>query len=383
MRIKVVKGSDSLGLCQYLLAPEKQIDRERNPVLYSNMIGRDAGELAEEFRFSRLLNKNVESFMCHYCVSMPPGEKVESPQIINISKGLLQKMGHEKCQYLIVQHYDREHRNEVQHWHIATSAIALDGKWVNDSFNRPKLRTSEQQLEQEFGLRQTAVRAVRDRHNLTTGEYRLKERSGKVLPKEKLWKLIQKSAEGKPTMTTFVERLLHDGVSVQLNGLEEGTVKGISYGIDDVAFPGSKLGPAYSFRGVQEHLEVSYKPERDNQAIQELVQLERLGRGAEEVTTAATVSADSTAPAAQMWNKVSAAMAQVDESLKSLQARTRKARIKKQPVQPVPEIELLNQAADRQLTEPAPEIELTQPAPEPSPEHEAKAKAKPDIDWEL
>ncbi|HEY9828329.1 MAG TPA: relaxase/mobilization nuclease domain-containing protein [Stenomitos sp.] len=277
MRIKVVKGNDPTGLCQYLLDPAKQIEEKENPILYSNMSGRTGEELAEEFRFAKTLNRRVETSMCHYCVSMPPGEQIGRNHITAISKGLLQKMGHEKCQYFIVQHHDREHRNGVQHWHIATSAIALDGQWVNDGFNRNRLRQVEQQLEREFGLQETVIRSVRDRHNLTTGEYRLKERSGKILPKEMLWQKIQSAAQGQQTFPQFVERLQRSGVTVKLNrmdgldGLQGEGIKGISYGINGVAFAGAKLGPAYSLRGIQQHLGVNYDPARDDAALGQLM----------------------------------------------------------------------------------------------------------------
>ncbi|MCG9892587.1 MAG: relaxase/mobilization nuclease domain-containing protein [Thermosynechococcaceae cyanobacterium MS004] len=378
MRIKIIKGNDPSGLCQYLLAPEKQIEKKDSPILYSNMSGRDAEELAAEFRYARTVNRRVRNCMCHYSVSMPPEEKIGADKIKAVSKALLEKMGHERCQYFIVQHHDREHRNGVQHWHIATSAIALNGKWVNDSFNRPKLRKIEPELEQQFGLQQTTVRAVRDRHNLTTGEYRLKERSGKVLPKEKLWQLIQKATEGKPTMTEFVERIQRSGASVQLYGLEQGSARGISYGVDGVAFPGGKLGPAYSFNGVQEHLGVSYEPERDNEGLRQLLShplpIEKVEATEPEPELVMVDQAQQEQPSAdEMMKQINKAIARIRQRRINMQNQ---ARAQTLPQTTAPESRQTGQQqTGQQPTEP-------EPAPE-TPEAIAKAKPKQDIDWEL
>jgi hypothetical protein len=371
MRVKAVKGNNALRLCEYILDPMKQLEDGGRPILYTNMSGRHAVELAQEFQFSHELNPRVENGVCHYCVSMPAGEKVERPTIVAASKRLLELAGHAKCQYFITQHHDREHQNGVQHWHIATSAIALDGRWVDDGFIRKRLRNIEQQIERELGLRQTTIRPPKLRHNLTTGEYRLKERSGKVLPKEKLWQIIQSAAEGKPTMTEFVEQLQRGGASVQLYGLEQGKARGISYGVDGVAFPGGKLGPAYSLNGVQEHLGVSYEPERDNQGIQQLLSHPL---PAEPKPESELVMANQGHQGAPNTDEI---MSQVNEVI----ARIRKRRIKMQttaqtiPQTTPPKSQQTDQQTDQQPTESAPET-----APDAQ---EAKAKPKQDIDWEL
>jgi hypothetical protein len=360
MRIKVVKGNDPTGLCQYLLDPLKQVQKSENPILHSNMSGRNGEELAEEFRFARTLNRRVQTSMCHYCVSMPPGEQVEQNNITAISKGLLHKMGHDKCQYFIVQHHDREHRNGVQHWHIATIAIALDGQWVDDGFNRRRLRQVEQQLEQQFALRQTIVRAVRERQNLTTGEYRLKERTGGKLPKERLWETIQQAAQEKPTLTKFIGRLQQVGVSVRLRGIEQGKVTGISYGMDGVAFPGAKLGPAYSFNGIQEHMGIDYNPERDNPTLQEAMQYE-------------TERVDHTTAAVADGQSATELLDTVGQTIDRI--RQRRLKLQQLPVQDEAQTsETIT--TDEDLIKNAPLEQQTQRS-------KVKSESSPEIDWEL
>ena len=267
MNINYSKGSSPGGICRYLLNEQKQKQTEQNPILETNMSGRDAEELAEEFRFSHDLNRRVEQTMVHYSVSLPTGEKVRDEEIGQISRGLLEKTGHGDCQYFVVRHHDRELHNDVTHWHVLTSAVNLKGQWVDDSFIKLRLKTVERELEQAFQLSQRDVRQERERHNLTTGEYRLRERTGKELPKERLWQTIQTHASDRPSMTDLTTRLKAEGVAVQFR-TREGQVQGISYAVDGVAFPGYKLGKAYSFTGLQKHLGVSHSPNQDEQLRQ-------------------------------------------------------------------------------------------------------------------
>jgi hypothetical protein len=117
-------------------------------------------------------------------------------------------------------------------------------------------------MEEAFGLKQTQVRAKPDRYNLTTGEYRLKERTGKELTKEKLWRALQQQTADQPSMLMLVTRLKAENISVRLYA-RDGQIDGISYGMEGIAFPGYKLGAAYSFKGLQRHLGVDHAPEQD------------------------------------------------------------------------------------------------------------------------
>ena len=270
MLIKVTKGSDPHKLASYLLRPDKQ-KADKPPEIDTNMVGANALELAEEFRFSHTLNPRVQQTMAHYSVSLAPEERVQPETRREISRRILEETGHSDCMYLSVEHHDQSHKNDVQHWHIATSNVDLDGNHIEDDFIRVKLRGIERSLEQEFGLQPTRVRAEEERKNLTTGEYRLKERTQRTLPKERLWRAIDQAASDQPSMSLLVARLRVEDISVRLRQ-QNGQTTGVSYEVDGIAFPGYKLGKAYSFNGLQKHLGVNYLPEQDSQ-LQELSQM--------------------------------------------------------------------------------------------------------------
>jgi Relaxase/Mobilisation nuclease domain len=70
--------------------------------------------------------------MTHLAVSLSPGEHVASTQMADISLRILDSMGYGKCPFFVTQHHDKESANGVQHWHIATTTIDVEGVWVLD-----------------------------------------------------------------------------------------------------------------------------------------------------------------------------------------------------------------------------------------------------------
>jgi hypothetical protein len=64
----------------------------------------------------------------------------------------LAKTGHQDCQYLVVEHHDRKDHHQVQHWHIVTSSVDMNGKWVDDAFIKLRLQHLERELTEPLGL---------------------------------------------------------------------------------------------------------------------------------------------------------------------------------------------------------------------------------------
>ncbi|MBE9062877.1 relaxase/mobilization nuclease domain-containing protein [cf. Phormidesmis sp. LEGE 11477] len=216
------------------------------------MPGSTTEQLAHNLHLLAKLNPNVEKIVAHYSVSLHPKEakQVGRSQIAAISEMMLSELGHGMCPYFGVEHHDAEQK----HWHLVASTVAYDGSWVNNSFERYRIRTLEEQLAQRFQLLTSRERAAQRKKHLTTGEYRQKARTGEVLPKEKLWNALDDCIEQGISIERFVLslRVRYPEISVQFR--EEGSQKvGISFGIDGAAFAGRRLGKAYSLRGLRAH----------------------------------------------------------------------------------------------------------------------------------
>ncbi len=267
MIIKMVKGSNAHGLCSYLLDPDKVSSAK--PIIISNMAWSTPKDLACEFDWivSRPRIRQVRQTMAHLMVSLPPDEHVDTRQIALISLKILDSMGHGDCPFFVTEHHDKEAGNGVQHWHIATTAIDLEGNRVNDSFSRLKLQRLARQLEQEMGLTPLAITPPSQRRNLTTGECRRKERTGETLPKETLWDEIDRVTNDRSTLAMLVTRLKARGIEVHLrkasDPVDGPAFIGISYAVDGHSFSGRRLGPAYSINGLQKHRQVEYRSDQD------------------------------------------------------------------------------------------------------------------------
>ncbi len=271
MRINVTKGSDPHGLCAYVLDPTKQKSGAK-PVVATNMAGDDSETLAREFEaiVQRPRRWAVKQTMAHYSVSLPPGEELDRAEMGAVSQALLQQMGHQNCPYFVVQHHDQEHKNDVHHWHIVTSTLDFNNEWVNDSFSKLRLQQVARKLESQFGLTPCPPRPAAERQNLTTGEHRRKERTGEVLPKEKLWSAIDAATQDRPTLPLLVTRLKAQGVDCHL-WRKGDRYRGISFGLEDATFAGRRLGPAYSFGGLQKHKGVYYNAKAQNAALVQIL----------------------------------------------------------------------------------------------------------------
>ena len=267
MRVNYAKGKEPLGLCKYLCDVEKQRSPNDPPIIAMNMGGRTPEELAEEFRFSHDLNPRVKNTMVHFAVSMPIGETVSTQTIEAVSKELLRLTGHEDCQYFVVRHYDHEADNHVLHWHIATSAVDLKGQWVDDAFIKLRLKNVERTLEKRFHLQAVLAKEPKDQKNLTTGEYRLKARTGAELPKETLWRKIDSAALDHPSMAIIAARLKIEGVEVRFHEFED-RIEGISFELEGSHFKGRSLGKAYSFEGLQKYQGVEHSRSDDSLLIE-------------------------------------------------------------------------------------------------------------------
>ncbi|PZO58015.1 MAG: hypothetical protein DCF15_06020 [Phormidesmis priestleyi] len=269
MLIKVTRGGNPGDLCRYVLDPRKQPEKEQaaiesnqsvGPILVcSTMPGSTAEQLAQYLRQIAQLNSRVEKIVAHYSISLPPsdGGQIERSQMAAISKAMLHEMGHNRCPYFGVEHHDATQK----HWHLVASTVSYAGKWVDDSFDRHRLRTVERELEQKFGLTRSQPRSPDSIRNLTTGEYRMKERTGEPVAKEKLWAAIDSCLEGNDSLIKFIleMRARYPEISVRVKE-RKGKKIGISYSIDGIGIAGYKLGKAYSLAGLGKYHQLQNDP---------------------------------------------------------------------------------------------------------------------------
>ncbi|MEM6452515.1 MAG: relaxase/mobilization nuclease domain-containing protein [Cyanobacteria bacterium P01_D01_bin.105] len=283
MIIKVIRGSSAYGLCRYVLDPRKQLptqqaialetDSAEPFLLCAGMPGQKAHDFARNLNTVAKLNQRVQKTVAHYSISLPEGdrERISHKKMVAMTKSLLYQMGHARCPYFAVEHHDASQK----HWHVVVSAVTYGGDWVDGRFDRYRLRTVEENLEQQFRLTSSRRRPVADIKNLSAGEYRIKGATGQVLPKEKLWAAVDSCLGEDQSLARFILKLKarFPEVSVQLRERDSRKV-GISFGIDGKAFAGRHLGRAYSLNGLQQYHQIRYEPDSQPGILDEILSMD-------------------------------------------------------------------------------------------------------------
>ncbi|MEC4895925.1 MAG: relaxase/mobilization nuclease domain-containing protein [Oscillatoria sp. PMC 1051.18] len=271
-------GSSFGGLFSYLLQ-----DSKNSSIVKLGAFGRTPRELTIEFSNCALQRRSTKKPVKHIMIGFAPEDGEVSDYFKSeIGTRVLEELGYSRNQYAIINHHrndpghDWEHDHD--HIHIVVNMITFDGQRIHDGWERYRTQEILRKLEKEFNLTQVASSWETDRRSPTHGqtqkykkeqkEYEAGERDAPPEPpvSEKLQDLIETVTSDQPTMTEFVSRLQQQGVEVRPRITRNDIVQGISYCLDDVKFPGSKLGNA-SFPKLQSKRGVSFDPERDLAAL--------------------------------------------------------------------------------------------------------------------
>ncbi|WP_449420469.1 relaxase/mobilization nuclease domain-containing protein [Phormidium nigroviride] len=232
-----------------------------------NMVGENAQELAAEFLFSKQLNPRVEKPVYHATLSVPSGEYIPDAKWRAIALDYLEGMGLDQNLFAIIRHTDREH----DHIHIAASRIKLDekGTCVSDSWNYLRSEKLIQELEEKYELTPASRSFDKERRSPTTGERRRLARTGEISTREQLQTALDRATIDSPALVLLIDRLSEQGISVKIKPTPTGEL-GISYKLDNIAFSGTHLGKAYTFKGLQKYKGVSYSPDIDSEVVAQI-----------------------------------------------------------------------------------------------------------------
>ncbi|MGF1981034.1 MAG: relaxase/mobilization nuclease domain-containing protein [Nostoc sp. CmiSLP01] len=271
---KQTKGRGFRKLLDYL---ESRNDAK---LIGGNMSGRNARELAREFKLSRQLNSDADRVVYHVSLSAAKGDKLDDEKWSEIGSRYMKEMGFDANQFVIFRH----HNTDDDHIHIAASRIRIDtGLVVHDSWDYVRSEKVLRQIEIDYDLVQVQGSREKLQRTPSTGQIRrirreqeeyelgkLQQPPGRTI-KEELQQTIDRASVDNPQMPTLIMRLQQASVSVRTGFTRNGKSKGISYQKDGQAFSGTQLGAAYTFPGLQKHLGVDYQPERDDEPIHELL----------------------------------------------------------------------------------------------------------------
>jgi Relaxase/Mobilisation nuclease domain len=285
---KVMHNGSFRATTRYVLA------KEEGHLIDATMGGLSAETLTAEFMASKDLNPQLKQPVWHLTLSLPHHENLSDEQFAEVGRkymaGMIMAANNPKIleessyreqraefmyeeltsyQFFQARHSDREH----EHLHIVASRIHLDtGKAVElwrDAFRSQRVIRG---LEVEYGLTQVQNSWDIGKKAPTKGQLERQVVTGNEAIQSRLQGLIEAAAIGQPEMPELFERLMRQGVEVRHGWTRTGKSKGISYGLEDVAFAGNQLGQRYSFPGLQQHLGVDYQADRDDERLRSLIE---------------------------------------------------------------------------------------------------------------
>ena len=249
---KINTGSDFRGLIDYLLDPGKTPQ-----IVDTNLAGLDRNTMFWELNACANQRPSTEKPVKHISVGFAPDDgQLEHETIEEIAIAIVNRLGYNNNQYLVVRHdrvdpkHDRVHEHD--HFHILINAINFEGKRVRDSYDKKKLENILRQQEIEHNLTIVPSSEQRNYKASTTGQVQRMMREIEeygtgarierpVVPHAiKIQSGIDLASHDRPSLRVFLARLQQLQIDSKLK-VEEGKITGISYKLQDFKIRGCKL----------------------------------------------------------------------------------------------------------------------------------------------
>jgi hypothetical protein len=252
MIAKVIRGSTFRGVLDYVFDSGSRATGKKNPEwVGGNMGSLAAKDLAEEFSLARSQRPDIERPVWHCSLSLPEGERLETDRWGEVAEDFMKSMGFsERHQYTAVRHSDTAY----DHVHIIASRVGIDGKiWLGRWEAREAIRVSRELEEKHNLIQGKGYEGKAERKALTRGEINQAKRTLALPPRRRLQDMLDEFLADavKPTLVELARALEAKGVDVRIKTFLDGSINGISFGLDGINFRGSSLGKAYSWGGLQ------------------------------------------------------------------------------------------------------------------------------------
>lgn len=208
---------------------------------------------------------NLQKYFYHTSINFPPQENLSNEMMKQIGQDYLNASGFTQHQFIMFRHHDADH----PHLHILVNRIGYDGKVLSDSNDFQRSEKILRDLEIKYNLTKvTPSREVKE-SAMTKDEWEMMKRTKEPSQKLNLQRIIKKTLEDRPGMTTgeFIRTLESRGVNVLFNQATTGFVSGISYDYGGFPIKGAKLGNDFKWASIKDT--INYEQERDRTPIHE------------------------------------------------------------------------------------------------------------------
>ena len=277
---KITTGSNFKSLFNYLLKKGKEAKILGGDFV---LLEPNIKRLATQFDWVAQTRLTTKKPVKHLSISFAPEDgQVSSETQVEISKKIVNELGYDNNQWVVIAHgrddpgHDWQHEHD--HIHIVVNGINLDGERVKDSFDKTRLEKILRNLEQEHDLTKVISSNQCNRHRPNTNQLRRYQRETKEYNQKKqdtppeipvmakLEAAIDAASSDRPTMTVFIGRLQHLGIDVRPYITDKGR-KRISYALEDLKVRGSKIHNG-SFPKLISHRGIDFDETRDTPALE-------------------------------------------------------------------------------------------------------------------
>lgn len=253
------------GLVRYQFEGRKDLPSDKQvEVLAAVGVRADsAANMSMDFNRGRQLNPNLGQAVWHTSLSFNPDDtaRLDSPKMLAIAEGYVQKMGLDQTQYAIIRHHDQP---DNQHLHIIANRVSDDGQTIKDGQNFYRSKKVLTELIQEYGL--TAPKGLRPEkqhpaqlHGVDLTRHELKEA---------LRTALATTTDGKELRAVLQEQ----AITFKVFQTKEGKPTGISFAKDGQTLKGSEIGREYSLTGIVKQLEANQLTQQAEKARQQAAQ---------------------------------------------------------------------------------------------------------------
>ncbi len=277
---KITTGSNFKSLFNYLLKKGKEAKILGGDFV---LLEPNIKRLTTQFDWVAQTRLTTKKPVKHLSISFAPEDgQVSSETKVEISQKIVNELGYDNNQWLVIAHgrndpgHDWQHNHD--HIHIVVNGINLDGERVKDSFDKTRLEKILRNLEQEHGLTKVISSNQCNRHRPNTNQLRRYQRETKEYNQQKqdaapempvmakLEAAISAASSDRPTMTVFIGRLQHLGIDVKPYITDKGR-KRISYALEDLKVRGSKIHNG-SFPKLISQRGIDFNETRDTPALE-------------------------------------------------------------------------------------------------------------------
>lgn len=241
---KIIRGTNALGLVEYLMSAFDQAGRERSAVtcLGGTIAGSVPREVAAQFELLSSLRPTLNATVMHLMLRWTATDHLTIEQQSDMAALHAEALGY--------QHWCAFGHDD--HVHIVASRVNGDGSVVSDSCDWSRAETSVRALEKQFGLKEIECSHLLDRSRREThkaapsaAELALAEK-GVPSIRLQLQQAIDAALGDGATFATFVDRLQAAGIEVRPNLQSTKRLSGLSFLLDGSEMKGSSLGKSYS-----------------------------------------------------------------------------------------------------------------------------------------